>query len=85
MSREIQDTLEAYLEHKEFYSFEGPRGVDRFTTVAREIGYDSLEHFLEDNPGCIQAMIEWIGQQQQPDWLASLAVEVPQVDGEDEK
>lgn len=34
--------------------------VEGLTRVAEELGYPDLDYFLEDNPGAIEAIYEWV-------------------------
>lgn len=62
------EVMEEYLDAKEFYSFEGERGVNRLEELAEDLGYKGdgfkygspIESLLMDNPGCIETIIEWI-------------------------
>lgn len=40
---------------------EGYFGQSNFEQIAGALGYDSLDEFLNDNPGATEGMIEWIG------------------------
>lgn len=63
------EVLEAYLEAKGFNQFEGERGVQRLEELVKDLGYkedgfkygDPISSFLIDNPGCIDEIIDWIG------------------------
>ena len=39
--------------------------------------------FLEDNPGAIESLIEWIGSRRSPEWTESLQAQVIPADGAD--
>ena len=71
--------MEDYLASKKMYSMEGGRGVTNMETVMREVcGYDSsfsgvMANFFQDNPGAIEAVVEWIGKQAlKGDWKDNL-------------
>lgn len=72
----LEDKLQEYLTAKKFFHFEGARGVERLETVLNEVcGYGHwhpLQMFLEDNPGCVEAMLQWVGEQRVPEWEANL-------------
>jgi hypothetical protein len=65
--------------------------VDGINEVAKAIGYrghqyangSPLEEFLADNPGAQEALIEWISEQNLPDWREAVESELPDPD-EDE-
>lgn len=55
--------FEKYLEMNKMWNMEGMGGVRKFQQLIREVGgYQGLEYFLEDNPGAIGAMMEFIEQ-----------------------
>ena len=61
------DILETYLDQNKMYNFYGRSGVEQLTTLTRDlIGGNwshTLEDFLEDNPGAMEAIVEWIRDQ----------------------
>lgn len=39
----------------------------------QSFGYDRIiKRFLEDNPGCVEAIIDWIGEQNLPEWRENI-------------
>lgn len=74
---DLQEVIEQYADHTGHYNYEGERGVDRLGKLCKAIGYgddyqDPLRAFLADNSGAIEAMIEWIGNQNSPNWKEKL-------------
>lgn len=59
------NTLELYLDQENMHSFEGRRGVQRFEKVIAVLGYPSMDAFLEDNSGALEAMLGFVH-----DWTA---------------
>lgn len=63
-----EEIFDEYLDTRKFYSFEGEKGVSSLEQVVTDIGYrgdnfrfgDPISSFLCDNPGCIEAIMEWI-------------------------
>jgi len=80
--RDLSDVLAQYMDENKMHCMEGVRGVNAFEKLARALGYDgswsasTLHAFLEDNSGCIEAMIEWIGSRNNPDWKAALESQI---------
>lgn len=74
----IQEQLDVYIDNNKMYSFEGSRGVQRMEKIMREVcGYDNsfngtMQMFFEDNPGAIEAVVEWIGTQRSTSWKENL-------------
>ena len=87
----MQDALQRYLDSKKMYHFEGPRGIRHLEQIATEVcGYTPdysgvMMKFFEDNPGAIEAVVEWIGNQRNADWKDNLESLVgPSEEDEDE-
>jgi hypothetical protein len=69
---------------------EGSTGVENLCKLARTLGYKDSQYFgqfkdgcygdlinfLEDNPGCIEAIKEWIGENGCDEWKEGLESEV---------
>jgi hypothetical protein len=70
--------VDKYIDDHQLYHFEGERGVDNFEKLVKQLGYQSvfghgpIESFLADNPGAIEAMIEWIKTRPSPEWKQAL-------------
>ena len=60
------EKLDKIIEHNRWYHFEGPTGVKRLEEIAEILGYNNrynstaIESMLEDNPGMMDAMVEFI-------------------------
>lgn len=76
----LQEKLERYIDANHMYSFEGQRGVRHLEKMLREVGgygtgimvNRTIEDFLEDNSGAIQAIVEWMQQCNSNDWHKNL-------------
>lgn len=70
--------MQDYLANNKMYSFEGSRGVRHLEQIATEVcGYTPdfsgvMMTFFMDNPGAIEAVVEWIGNQRNADWKENL-------------
>ena len=71
--------MEDYLAKHKMYCMEGPRGVRNLEQIATEVcGYTPdysgvMANFFQDNPGAIEAVVEWIGKQAlKGDWKDNL-------------
>lgn len=74
---DLQEVICEYADHTGHYCHEGELGVDRLGKLCKAIGYgndyqDPLRAFLADNSNAIYAMIEWIGNQNNPNWKGKL-------------
>lgn len=73
--RDFEQCLDDYMDQEKLYRFEGRRGVEALCQVSAAIGYkDPMYYgqlsakatlgdficFLEDNPGAIEAVMNWI-------------------------
>lgn len=78
-SREGAELIEKWQLENKTSSIEGVNGVKNICSLAKDLGskdvqqfgsfgkasYGNLINFLEDNPGAIKAMLEWIGNNYQ--------------------
>lgn len=88
---DLSDILEQYLTENRFHHFEGDSGMDRMTKVCEDLGYPGhgfkygtpIESFLSDNPGAMQAILDWVGEQNIPEWRENLESHLSE-DDEDE-
>lgn len=76
LTEDLGELLDKYIDQNKMYHFEGPSGVQKFAKIVGVLGYSSVDAFLEDNSGAIDAMIQWIGEMSEPEWRAALAAEV---------
>lgn len=71
----MYEEIEAFIEQNTDGILEGTRGVENLKTVLMQIGYDGLGDFLADCPGAIEAVLTWIGDQDQmTEWSDALTV-----------
>jgi hypothetical protein len=84
---EAYELFDKYMD-KNFRSFEGERGVRNLEQLVETLGYGegwmrgrAIEDFLTDNPGAVQAVVEFIGEwvERNSDWQDRLT------DGVDEE
>ena len=74
----MQEKLMQYMDENRMHSFDGERGVRNLEKVMKEVcGYGSdwngvLHNFFTDNPGAINAVLEWIGDSRSPEWEENL-------------
>lgn len=75
---------------------DGRTGVENLAKLAGALGYNDpmkfgqflggcygdLIEFLEDNPGCVEAIKEWIAEQNLPVWVDSLGYDEEEVEDE---
>lgn len=84
----MQELLDKYLTQNKMYFFEGQRGVRNLERVMQEVcGYShwsTLQSFLEDNPGAMEAILNWIAQQRTSEWQQNLVALVGDESEEDD-
>lgn len=71
------ELFDAYIEQNNMWHFEGQRGVRHLNKIVQEVcgygGYgNTVELFLEDNPGAVEAMVNWIREARCLDWQQNL-------------
>lgn len=65
---DLRELIEKWMDQERIYSLEGPRGVRNFSNLVRVLGYHSFDEFLEDNPGALEALVNWITDSDLPEW-----------------
>jgi len=74
------EIVEEYINQKGFFHFEGESGIEHLNDLTNDLGYgsscfrhgSSLETFLADNPGAQSAIVDWIMEQDVPEWRENL-------------
>lgn len=100
MRQNMEDFIDQFLEENKLYRFEGEKGVENLAKVVNALGYkhwqqygqlrggacvgDILE-FLGDNPGAIEAMVEWIKERHSPEWAESIKSKLQTVPTDDDE
>ena len=99
MSKSLTELIESFQNEKNVHNFEGKRGLTFLCMLSRALGYrDSLYfgqltkdaiigdflEFLEDNPGVIESIVEWIGNTEIEEWKDSIKMELHQEEIEEE-
>jgi hypothetical protein len=72
----MSNQLDKYLTANKLWNMEGSSGVRNFERVIRDVGgYSSLQAFLEDNPGALNAMMDFIDKwvERNEEWRENLA------------
>lgn len=71
--------IDRYIDAHKMYCFENTTGMRRFEKLLGDVtGLDArystsmLHAFFEDNPGAIEAVIEWIKERNSPEWIENL-------------
>lgn len=72
-SKDLDELVDAWMEHNNAWRTEGPRGRENIEKLTRALGYRNMDAFLEDNPGVIERMFEWIKEQNITEWKEALA------------
>ena len=87
----LEEMIEQYQNQENAFSTEGKRGVENLRKLISAIGYaeegthrGNLQYFLEDNPGCVSAIIEWIGEQGVTEWKLALNEELVDLNEEED-
>lgn len=71
--KDLDELVDAWMEHNNAWRTEGPNGVQNFEKLIHVLGYHSIDSFLEDNPGVIESMFEWIKEQNVTAWKEALS------------
>ena len=76
--RDLSELLMQYMGENNMHCMEGTRGVKSFEKLCRALNYSdsfstsAIHAFLEDNSGCLEAMIEWIGSRNNQEWKEAI-------------
>ena len=71
--KDLDELIDAWMEKNNAWSTEGQRGVNNIEKLIRALGYHNMDDFLEDNPGAIESLFEWIREQNISEWKEALA------------
>jgi hypothetical protein len=76
--KDFSEVVMDYIEQNKLTRTEGTTGVRNMEKLVTALGYNAnfsasaIHAFLEDNSGCIEAMIEWISSCNVPEWREAL-------------
>lgn len=83
---DMAELVDRFIEQEKLWHFEGGRGVNNFEKIIKAIGYRNMDYFLEDNPGCLEKMVEWLRDTDNiEEWKEKLAAELPVEDDEEQQ
>jgi hypothetical protein len=82
----VSELVDKFMDQKRLHRTEGPTGVRNLARVVNALGYRDFNQygqmpgfcigdifaFLEDNPGAIETLVNWIREQKSPEWAESL-------------
>lgn len=83
---DLNELIEAFQAENHHHSYENEEGVRNFCRLLNAMGYrdpqyfgqfagasyGDLIRFLEDNPGAMEVLVEWIAEQNFPEWKREL-------------
>lgn len=87
MAHDTAELFDAYIDQEKLYRTEGRRGLEHLCQLVRAIGYKDQQHFgqlnqkaaigdlicfLEDNSGAIEAIQNWIREQNSAEFSEAL-------------
>jgi hypothetical protein len=96
----LSEAIERWSNQTMSHSSDGRRGLINLCKLVRVIGYKDRQYFgqldsdcsigdlinfLEDNSGCIEAIKEWIGNQDIDEWKENLELEFEEDESEEEE
>lgn len=99
MTQDLDDMIDAYQLQENLHRTEGRQGVEHLCQLVGALGYKDPQYFgqmtskaslgdlllfLEDNPGSIVAIHEWIRRQRSPEFKEALAAHLLPAQDEDE-
>ena len=87
MERDLSELVDAYMEQENLHRLEGRKGVEAVCQLAAALGYKDPMYFgqltskatvgdllcmMEDNPGMVEAMVEWVRDRNSPEFKEAL-------------
>lgn len=99
MAKDMAQLLEQYMDQERMHNMEGRKGMEHMCQIAGALGYKDPMYFgqltrkatvgdlllmLQDNPGMIEAMLDWLSSKDMPEMRESLAQCVQGGDDEEE-
>jgi len=91
---DLIEVINEWQDENQAHHFEGCTGVRKLEKLCKDLGYDkgeffgsevSLLNFLADNSGAIEALVNWIGEQDIEDWKENLISTLPELEEEEEE
>ena len=90
---DLSDLIEEWRNENRAYHWEGDSGMKKFESLCEALGYDRtgfrfgdpIEHFLSDNPGAIDAIVEWMCERNTPEWVEALESQLPEREEDEEE
>lgn len=78
--KNLGELIEKFCEEQKIHRFEGDRGIANLEKVLTALGYkghsfrygDPVHAFLSDNSGAVEALLEWINEQDSDEWKENL-------------
>ena len=66
--------LDKWMDQNRAHSFEGSKGIKNLSNLVRTLDpdYRSIEEFLSDNSGAIEALLKWISNANVPEWAQNI-------------
>ena len=77
----LSKLIEQYCEENKIHRFEGTTGVNNLQKILGVLGYkegnyfgynNEIINFLSDNPGAIEAILNWIGEINSLEWKENI-------------
>lgn len=90
---DLTEIINEWQDKNKAHHFEGSTGVRKLEKLCKDLGYDngaflgsevSLLNFLADNPGAIDALINWMGEQDIEEWKENLVSTLPEPEKEEQ-
>jgi hypothetical protein len=77
---DFSEVFDNFINENNLTRTEGDKGVQNLEAIAVALGYreesfkygDPISRFLSDNPGAIEAILEWISESNVPEWAECL-------------
>lgn len=96
---DMGELVDHFLDQEGCRRTEGRQGLVMMAKLANGLGYKDQQYygqlapqasigdlmeFFEDNPGAVEAVVNWVREQRSTEWQASLLERCPDFDSEEE-
>lgn len=83
LPEDLDELIDLYMQQNKIYHLEGMRGVRYLHSMVEILGYRDFDYFLEDNPGCQTAIVEWLKERNVDEWVEKFKEAVDLDEAED--
>ena len=81
---DLDTLIDNWMDKEKAYRMEGPAGYRNLSKLVRLLGYREMTDFLEDNSGAIESIVNWVREQNFPEWKKGFEAYAGDSEGDEE-